>query len=95
MREAHGRARKVLEDYCGRMDVMAHVLLARETVEGDVVNALLDGTWDEYLAAHPAEAKEEQAAEAGTVEPSAGAPEAGTGADTPSAGASEEETSND
>ena len=95
MREAHGRARKVLEDYRGRMDVMAHVLLARETVEGDVVNALLDGTWDEYLAAHPAEAKEEQAAEAGTVEPSAGAPEAGTGADTPSAGASEEETSND
>ena len=95
MREAHGRARKVLEDYRGRMDVMAHVLLARETVEGDVVNALLDGTWDEYLAAHPAEAKEEQAAEAGTVEPSAGVPEAGTGADTPSAGASEEETSID
>ena len=73
MREAHGRARRVLEEYRDRMDVMAGVLLARETVEGDAVNALLDGTWDEYLAAHPAEAAQEKAAEAGAVEPSAGA----------------------
>lgn len=73
MREAHVRARRVLEEYRDRMVTMATVLLSRETVEGDAVNALLDGTWDEYLKEHPEEAKEEQAAEEGSVEPSAGA----------------------
>lgn len=72
MREAHVRARRVLEEYRDRMVTMATVLLARETVEGAAVNALLDGTWDEYLKGHPEEAKEEQAAEEGSVEPSAG-----------------------
>ena len=74
MREAHQRAREVLEAHRDRMDTMARVLLARETVEGDAVNALLDGEWDEYLAQHPQEASEERAAERGAVEPSAGAP---------------------
>ena len=69
MREAHQRAREVLEAHRDRMEAMANVLLARETVEGEAVNALLDGTWDEYLAAHPEEAEKEQAAEAGAVEP--------------------------
>lgn len=73
MREAHVRARRVLEEYRDRMVTMATVLLARETVEGAAVNALLDGTWDEYLKGHPEEAKEEHAAEEGSVEPSAGA----------------------
>lgn len=73
MREAHVRARRVLEEYRDRMVTMATVLLARETVEGAAVNALLDGTWGEYLKGHPEEAKEEQAAEEGSVEPSAGA----------------------
>ncbi len=72
MREAHVRARRVLEEYRDRMVTMATVLLARETVEGAAVNALLDGTWDEYLKGHPEEAKEEHAAEEGSVEPSAG-----------------------
>ena len=73
MREAHVRARRVLEEYRDRMVTMATVLLARETVEGAAVNALLDGTWDEYLKEHPEEAEEEQTAEEGSVEPSAGA----------------------
>ena len=73
MREAHVRARRVLEEYRDRMVTMATVLLARETVEGAAVNALLDGTWDEYLKGHPEEAEEEHAAEEGSVEPSAGA----------------------
>ena len=73
MREAHVRARRVLEEYRDRMVTMATVLLARETEEGAAVNALLDGTWGEYLKGHPEEAKEEQAAEEGSVEPSAGA----------------------
>lgn len=72
MREAHVRARRVLEEYRDRMVTMATVLLARETVEGAAVNALLEGTWDEYLKGHPEEAKEEHAAEEGSVEPSAG-----------------------
>ena len=56
MRTAHVRAREVLDTRREQMDTMAKVLLERETVEGEVVQALLDGTWDEYLAAHPAEA---------------------------------------
>ena len=71
MREAHVRARRVLEEYRDRMVTMATVLLSRETVEGDAVNALLNGTWDEYLKEHPEEAKEEQAAEEGSAESSA------------------------
>ena len=53
MRTAHSRAREVLDTRRDQMNTMAGVLLERETVEGDVVKALLDGTWDEYLAAHP------------------------------------------
>ena len=64
MREAHQRARAVLDKRRHQMDTMATVLLARETVEGDVVNALLDDRWDEYVAAHPDQAltAEEKAA---------------------------------
>ena len=56
MREAHDRARKVLSARAEQMRTMAKVLLERETVEGEAVDALLDGTWEEYLAAHPEEA---------------------------------------
>ena len=70
MREAHARAREVLESRRDQMDTMAKVLLERETVEGDVVNALLDGTWDEYVAEHPeaAEPKREAAAKPGELD---------------------------
>ena len=43
------------------METMAEVLLQRETVEGEAVNALLDGTWDEYVAKHPEVAAEKPA----------------------------------
>lgn len=56
MRQAHVRAREVLEARADQMRTMASVLLDRETVEGDAVNALLDDKWDAYLAAHPEEA---------------------------------------
>ena len=55
MREAHDRARKVLSARGGQMRTMAEVLLERETVEGPAVDALLDGTWDQYVAEHPEE----------------------------------------
>ena len=55
MREAHDRARKVLSARGDQMRTMARVLLERETVEGPAVDALLDGTWDQYVAEHPEE----------------------------------------
>ncbi len=48
MRTAHDRARTVLDERREQMHTMAHVLLERETVEGEVVKALLDDTWDTY-----------------------------------------------
>ena len=50
MREAHERAERILGERRDQLDLMAKVLLERETVEGDAVDALLDNKWDEYLA---------------------------------------------
>ena len=49
MREAHRRAVEILDVRRDQLDLMAKVLLERETVEGDAVNALLDNEWDAYL----------------------------------------------
>ena len=49
MREAHERARAILDARRDQLDLMAKVLLERETVEGDAVTALLDNEWDSYL----------------------------------------------
>ncbi len=49
MKEAHDRAHKILSEHAEQMDLMASVLLARETVEGEACQALLDNKWDEYL----------------------------------------------
>ena len=74
MREGHDRARQVLEARSAQMDTMAHVLLERETVEGDAVKALLDGSWDAYVAAEGASGSAAGAQEADVRE--AGAQEA-------------------
>ena len=50
MREAHERARRILSERREQLELMKAVLLERETIEGDAVTALLDNTWDEYLA---------------------------------------------
>ena len=50
MREGHARARQLLEERREQMDTMARVLLERETVEGEAMQALLNDTWDEYIA---------------------------------------------
>ncbi len=50
MKEAHDRAHDILEARRDQMDLMASVLLERETVEGEACEALLDNKWDEYLA---------------------------------------------
>ena len=49
MREAHERARAILDARRDQLDLMARVLLERETVEGEAVQALLDNEWDSYL----------------------------------------------
>ena len=49
MREAHRRAVEILDARRDQLDLMAKVLLERETVEGDAVNALFDNEWDAYL----------------------------------------------
>ena len=52
MREAHERAESILAARRDQLDLMARVLLERETVEGEAVEALLDNEWDAYLAKH-------------------------------------------
>ncbi len=50
MRQAYDVAAKILTENRAQLDLMANVLLERETVEGEAVVALLDNKWDEYLA---------------------------------------------
>jgi cell division protease FtsH len=50
MKEAHDRAHEILSSHAEQMDLMAAVLLERETVEGEACEALLDNKWDDYLA---------------------------------------------
>lgn len=49
MREAHNRAYAVLEERRAQIEIMASVLLERETVEGEALEALLANTWEVYL----------------------------------------------
>ena len=55
MREQTLQLKDELESMRDQMRTMAEVLLERETVEGPAVDALLDGTWDQYVAEHPEE----------------------------------------
>lgn len=49
MKEAHDRAYEILSSHREQMNLMASVLLERETVEGEACEALLDNCWDDYL----------------------------------------------
>ena len=49
MKEAHDRAYEILSSHREQMDLMASVLLERETVDGAACQALLDNRWSEYL----------------------------------------------
>ena len=49
MKDAHDRAYEILSAHRDQMDLMASVLLERETVEGEACQALLDNRWNEYL----------------------------------------------
>ncbi len=49
MKDAHDRAYKILDERREQMELMASVLLERETVEGEACEALLNNTWNDYL----------------------------------------------
>ena len=49
LKEAHDRAYEILSAHREQMDLMASVLLERETVEGEACQALLNNTWNDYL----------------------------------------------
>ncbi len=97
MREAHDRAYEILMAHKDQMDLMASVLLERETVDGEACQALLDNRWSEYLlkeqngetpaAKASAEVAAANAADAGAVAP-AGAPVVAPGTDAPTSGGS-------
>lgn len=54
MKQAHDTAHRILSEHRDQMDLMASVLLERETVDGAACEALLDNRWEEYLAAEAA-----------------------------------------
>jgi cell division protease FtsH len=49
MRKAHERASVVLDERREQMELMTKVLMERETVDGEALEALLNNTWDTYL----------------------------------------------
>ncbi len=49
MKEAHDRAVEILSSRRDQMDLMAQVLLERETVDGEECEALLENDWAAYL----------------------------------------------
>lgn len=67
MKQAHDRAYQILMDHRDQMDLMASVLLERETVEGEACKALLDNRWSEYLQHEESEEGRRQRVEAATT----------------------------
>lgn len=63
MEEAFLRAQEILKLHTAQIKTMATVLLDRETVEGEAMQALLNDTWDEYLKTHPEKAPKKDAPE--------------------------------
>ena len=64
MRQAHERAYKILTEKREQLDLIAKVLIERETVEGKAAQALLDNRWDEYLIEEDEEKKRQQTQDA-------------------------------
>ncbi len=65
MTTAHDTAYRILSEHREQLDLMAQVLLERETVEGKAVDSLLNNKWDEYLEwekEHPKEAEQDKKA---------------------------------
>ena len=56
MGEARDRAKTILVDNKAQLDLIADVLIERETVDVEAVTALLENRWDEFLADERAKA---------------------------------------
>jgi cell division protease FtsH len=56
------RAKAILIEHRDQLDLMAAVLIERETIDKDEILALLGGTWDDYLAKEKAEKEKAPAA---------------------------------
>ena len=67
MRTAHDRAVEILSTHKEQMDLMASVLLERETVDGEACQALLNNQWAEYLAHEQSEEGKRERHEAATT----------------------------
>jgi len=65
--EAHQEAQRILTDQRNRLDVIARILIDRETVDKDELSELLEGDHDEVLAKFLAEKKKEE--EEGAAKP--------------------------
>ncbi|HEY3317880.1 MAG TPA: ATP-dependent zinc metalloprotease FtsH [Coriobacteriia bacterium] len=64
--DAYTRSHTILEERREQLDLMARVLIERETVDKEELAALLDNRWEEYLA------KEQESQDSGDAEPGAG-----------------------
>jgi cell division protease FtsH len=78
--DAFSTARAILEERRAQLDLMADVLIERETIDKDELEALLDDRWDDFLkteaeAAEEAEDAEVEETEEDTVEEPAAASE--------------------
>ena len=63
MKQAHDTAYVILSERKEQMELMAHVLMERETVDGEACEALLENRWEEYLAKEQEENRLRAAAE--------------------------------
>ncbi|MCL2332415.1 MAG: ATP-dependent zinc metalloprotease FtsH [Actinomycetia bacterium] len=53
--EGFNKARKILKKDRAMLDLMAQVLIERETLEGDALKAIFEGRWDAYVDAEQAQ----------------------------------------
>lgn len=67
MKEAHDTAYDILSSRRSQMDLMAQVLLERETIDGDACQALLNNKWSEYLAYEQSDAGRAEIEKAATT----------------------------
>ncbi len=63
--EAYDTAHRILTERREQLDLMADVLVERETVDKEELEALLEGTWSEFLEREALKAAEDEKAEAG------------------------------
>ncbi len=75
--EAYDRARTILTERREQLDLMARVLMERESVDGAALKALLDGDWDEYVASEGASSGDDGDAEESVLEDNVAADTAG------------------